>query len=136
MPSRNELPLSYHDRRFRARQNSATGEVDATTLFHYRQRGDVVWATYCGGGVTWGTLVATVDAGGGLDMRYQHVSADGSLKTGVCHTRPELLPDGRLRLQETWRWTSGGEGAGTSVLEEISAEDEDLDDPGSGEGHP
>ncbi len=124
MPASKDLPFSYDGRSFRARQSSATGEVDASTLFHYRQRGEVVWATYYGGAVTWGTLVATVEAGGHLDMRYQHVSSDGSLKTGLCRTRPELLPDGRLRLHETWSWTSGGEGTGTSILEEVIEEDD------------
>lgn len=118
-------PFSYDGRRFRARQSSEAGEVDAETLFHYRQRDEVVWGTYAGGTVLWGTLVATVDAAGSLDMRYQHVSADGSLKTGVCRTRPELLPDGRLRLHETWRWTSGGAGEGTSILEELAAGSEE-----------
>jgi len=38
--------------------------------------------------------------------------------TGVCRTTPEQLPDGRLRLHETWHWTSGDGSAGSSVLEE------------------
>lgn len=111
--------MNYEGKVFRAVANSSTGEVDAETRFHYRQQGSVVWATYQGGGVCWGTLIATVDARGHLDMRYQHVSADGSLKTGVCRSTPERLPDGRLRLHESWRWTSGGEGSGTSTIEEV-----------------
>ena len=111
--------VDYDGRRFRAVANSANGEVGEATVFEYRQRGDVVWATYHGGGIEFGTLVATVDEEGALDMRYSHVSADGDLRTGVCRSTPERLADGRLRLHERWRWTSGDESEGTSILEEI-----------------
>ena len=113
------MPPSYDGRRFRSVSNTANGEVDAATHFHYRQQGEVVWATYEGGGVRFGTLVATADDAGALDMRYAHVSATGALMTGVCHSLPEVLADGRLRLHETWRWTSGDGSTGTSVIEEI-----------------
>ena len=36
-----------------------------------------------------------------------------------CRSVPEVLADGRLRLHETWSWTEGGEGAGTSTVEEM-----------------
>ena len=111
--------ISYDGRRFRSVRNSAGGEVDGDTLFHYRQRDDVVWATYEGGGIRYGTLIASVDDAGSLDMRYAHVNAAGDLMTGVCASTPELLPDGRLRLQERWRWTSGDCSAGESVVEEV-----------------
>ena len=68
-----------------------------------------------------GTLVATVDAAGGLDMRYAHVNAAGVLMTGTCRSTPDVLADGRLRLHERWRWTSGDRTAGTSVVEEVEA---------------
>ncbi len=88
-------------------------------VFSYRQQGDVVWATYEGGSVRFGTLVATIDSVGKLDMRYNHVSVDGHLQTGVCESRPEFLADGRVRLDEAWQWTSGDCSSGLSVLEEI-----------------
>ena len=113
------LPIDYDGRRFASVSNSANGEVDARTVFHYRQRGDVVWATYEGGGVRFGTLVATVDAGGGLDMRYCHVNGRGELMTGRCRSTPESLPDGRLRLHERWQWTSGDGSRGESIVEEV-----------------
>ena len=71
--------IDYNDRRFRVADNSAGGEVGGGTLFHYRQSDDVVWATYEGGGIRFGTLVATVDPEGCLDMRYAHVNAAGTL---------------------------------------------------------
>ena len=111
--------INYHDRRFAPVSNSANGEVDSATIFHYRQRGRVVWATYEGGAVLWGTLVAKIAEDGTLEMRYQHLNRDGELMTGRCRSTPEVLPDGRLRLHESWQWTSGGCSAGESTLEEV-----------------
>jgi hypothetical protein len=110
---------SYEGRRFRSVENSSTGEVGPETVFAYRQDGDVVSATYEGGGVRSGVLIATADGGGNLDARYAHVNASGGLMTGECRTTPEVLPDGRLRLHEEWRWTSGDGSSGRSVVEEI-----------------
>ena len=114
-----ETSLDYDGRRFRSVENSETGEVGPETVFSYRQSGDVVSAAYEGGDVRFGTLVATVDSEGNLDARYGHVNASGRLMTGECRTTPEALPDGRLRLHEEWRWTSGDRSSGTSVAEEI-----------------
>ncbi len=109
----------YDNRTFRTIENTPNGEVSGETLFFYRQSGDLVWATYQGGRVRFGTLVAKVLAGGSLDLRYQHVSVTGELKTGECRSTPEVLADGRLRLHESWRWTSGDLSSGTSIVEEI-----------------
>lgn len=111
--------VDYNERRFVSKNNSENGEVGADTVFHYRQRGDVVWATYEGGRVVFGTLVAKVEPDGSLDMRYQHVNRDGELMTGRCRSTPEVLPDGRLRLHESWQWTCGDRSEGQSVVEEI-----------------
>lgn len=115
---KNTKMVDYDGRQFRSVENSTGGDVGAATTFHYRQVGDVVWATYSGGAVRFGTLLAKVDAAGHLEMRYQHVSADGEFKTGQCQSRPELLSDGRLRLHEQWRWTGGAQGEGVSIVEE------------------
>ncbi|HVF28426.1 MAG TPA: hypothetical protein VM943_09315 [Pyrinomonadaceae bacterium] len=111
--------INYHNRFFASQSNSENGEVGDGTVFHYRQKGDVVWATYEGGQILFGTLVAKVDEGGALDMRYHHVNCAGELMTGRCRSTPELLPDNCLRLHESRQWTSGDNSAGTSVIEEI-----------------
>lgn len=79
----------------------------------------MVWATYKGGQIELGTLVAKVLQDDSLDMRYRHVNSNGEIMTGECESKPELLPDGRLRLHETWRWTSGDRSKGSSVVEEF-----------------
>ncbi len=115
--------FDYDGRIFRSISNSDGGDVSGETNFHYHQRGDLVWAIYNGGYVLFGTLLARVDAFGNLDMRYQHISVDGTFKSGLCQSRPERLPDGRLRLHERWQWSDGAEGEGTSIIEEIPKDD-------------
>ncbi len=112
------MHIDYDQRTFRSVDNSPGGDVDARTFFKYRQKGNVVWATYEGPAIAFGTLTALVLPEGKLDMRYQHVSTDGHIKTGRCLSTPEILPDGRIRLHERWRWTEGGEGEGESRIEE------------------
>jgi hypothetical protein len=100
--------------------NSAYGgEVGDETIFRYRQNGDLAWADYSGGDICFGTLIAKVLPDGSLDVRYQHLNAAGELMTGVCSSTPEILPDGRIRLHEKWRWTTGDLSNGESIIEQI-----------------
>jgi hypothetical protein len=112
--------INYDARIFRSVANSDGGDVGNETVFHYHQRDDIVWATYDGGSVTLGTLLAKVDSSGALDMRYHHVAADGTFKSGRCRSRPEILADGRIRLHEQWQWTDGASGEGASIIEEVA----------------
>ena len=111
--------ISYDGRKFRSIQNSATGEVGRETVFHYHQSGNIVTAEYSGGDIVSGHLIALCDGNGGLDMRYHHINKRGELMTGVCRSTPEILADGRIRLDERWQWTSGDMSSGESILEEI-----------------
>jgi hypothetical protein len=112
--------FNYDNRRFAGVSNSETGEVSAATIFYYHQQDDIVWATYAGGSIRFGTLVAVMDDNGCLEMRYQHVNQAGELCTGGCFSTPEILPDGRYRLHESWQWTSGDLSRGQSIVEELN----------------
>ena len=111
--------INYDNRFFASVQNSASGEVSSETVFHYHQRGDLVWAEYKGGEIVFGSLIAKADDAGNLEMRYQHLNKQGELMTGKCFSTPEVLPDGRIRLHEKWQWTCGDFSSGESVVEEI-----------------
>src|SRR5688572_29379415 len=71
--------INYDNRRFVSLNNTDNGDVGSSTVFHYRHEGDVVWATYRGGSVVFGSLIARVDDSGRLDMRYQHLNSGGEL---------------------------------------------------------
>jgi hypothetical protein len=114
--------LDYNNRFFAGVANSGYGDFTVQTAFHYRQEGAVVWGTYKGGGVLFGTLIATIDESGCLETRWQYVSKTRELKAGTCLCVPEILPDGRLRLHQVWYMTMGGQAEGTSMIEELQAQ--------------
>jgi hypothetical protein len=111
--------MNYDGKIFRPVANTENGEVSGATVFHYHQKGNIVTAEYAGGNIVNGHLIALVDENGGLDMRYHQVNDKGALQTGICHSVPEHLPDGRIRLHESWQWTSGDCSKGNSVVEEV-----------------
>lgn len=109
---------SLDGRVFRAVGDVAGGDVGPQTQFEYVEGDDgVIHARYAGGPVRLGFLVGT-RAGDSLRFRYAQLLEDGRTATGHCESRIEELPDGRLRLHETWAWDSQP-GSGTSVVEEI-----------------
>jgi hypothetical protein len=110
--------INYHNKTFRSASNSENGEVSRETIFQYKQEGTIVTATYSGGAITQGHLIALVNSLGQLDMRYHHVNTKGELMTGICFSTPELLPGGKIRLHEKWQWTTGDCSIGTSIIEE------------------
>ncbi len=111
--------INYDNRKFASVQSSETGEVSGETVFHYRQKDDLVWAEYSGGAIVFGNLIAKCDDGGNLEIRYQHLNDKGELMTGICKSAPEILDDGRIRLLEKWQWTCGDFSKGESIIEEI-----------------
>lgn len=111
--------LNYHNRVFRPVSNTDNGETTADTRFHYQQEGAILTCTYAGGPIVKGQLLGLVDAEGRIDMRYHQLNAKGELMTGHCQSTPEVLPNGKIRLHESWQWTSGDQSAGQSVLEEV-----------------
>ena len=104
---------------FRSVSNTPNGDVDAQTVFYYRQTADIVTADYSGGSIVAGHLIARVLAGGQLDMRYHHLNDKGDFMLGKCLSTPERLADGRLRFREQWQWLSGDMSSGSSEIEEV-----------------
>ena len=102
------------------------GQVSGETTFHYVESDDMVSATYAGGRIRRGFLVG-VRHGDVVDFRYAQLHEDGTTACGHCLSHIDELPDGRLRLSETWSWESR-EGSGNSVVEEVRGWGEDADD--------
>ncbi len=111
--------LNYDNRVFKSVQNSETGEVSSETTFYYHQKESLIWAEYSGGEIVFGNLIAKVLDDDSLEMRYQHLNAKGELMTGKCLSKPEITPNGKIRLFEQWQWTSGDFSSGESIVEEI-----------------
>lgn len=113
--------IDLNDKVFRAVHNSESGEVGGETRFYYQQRGQLVTATYSGGAIRLGQLIAIMLDDGSLDMRYHHLNQDNVMMCGECISMPEVLPDGRIQLRENWRWHSGDALSGESLLIELTS---------------
>lgn len=111
--------INYNGKRFSPVSNTDNGEVDAETVFEYKQQGNVLSCQYSGNSILQGHLIGLVADDGQIDMRYHQVNTQGILMTGTCQSTPEILTDGRIRLHESWQWTSGDGSKGSSVLEEV-----------------
>tara|TARA_R110000850_G_scaffold246847_1_gene371787 strand:+ start:508 stop:846 length:339 start_codon:yes stop_codon:yes gene_type:complete len=111
--------INYNNRKFRPVSNSDNGEVSPEMIFHYKQSGNILTCTYQGESIVAGHLIGIVADQGRIEMRYHQVNKAGALMTGICHSTPELMTNGKIRLHESWQWTSGDLSKGTSVLEEV-----------------
>lgn len=110
--------INYDGKIFSPVINSETGEVSSATLFYYHQDEDVFWAEYSGGEIIRGFMVGIAYPDGRLEFNYQHLNKDKNLRLGKCFSKPEILPDGRIRLHEVWQWLDGERQEGVSVVEE------------------
>ena len=113
------MPVNLNNKKFCSVANTENGDVDDQTVFQYSQQGDIVWASYSGGSVLYGNLLAHWIKDDLLEMRYQHLSTGHEFKTGQCLSRPEILANGKIRMHESWQWTSGDQTKGTSIIEEV-----------------
>lgn len=116
-PFSGTIPLNLNGRIFKGLENSDNGEVDSTTLFRYHQKKDIVWATYAGGDIKFGTLSGKIN-GSNLEFYYQHQNTKGEFMTGKCKSEAKIINQ-KIQLFETWEWTSGDLSKGTSILVEI-----------------
>ena len=112
------LMVNYHNRIFKTVKNSPNGESNSETEFHYKQIGNVVYAEYFGGSIKYGHLLGIVREYGTIEMKYHQVNRSGELMTGTCESIPEILENGKIRIHETWQWTSGDLSKGESIVEE------------------
>ncbi|MGH1339018.1 MAG: n-acetylglutamate synthase [Aureispira sp.] len=112
------MNINYHNKKFRPVSNTPNSETSNQTIFHYQQEGNILTAEYAGGAIVKGHLIGLVDKDGNIDMRYHQVNAQGELMTGHCWSKPEVLANGKIRLHESWQWTSGDASKGESIIEE------------------
>ena len=111
--------MNYNNKKFKALSNTDNGETSSETIFHYKQENNILSSVYSGGEIKQGHLLGVVADNGEIEMHYHHLNTKSEFKTGVCHSKPEIMPNGKVRLHERWQWTSGDKSIGNSILEEI-----------------
>src|SRR5688500_17441823 len=97
---KNMKAFNYDKNEFRVVENSASGEVSAGMRFFYRQSGNIVSCSYHSDEILSGHLIGTVNDDGSIDLSYHQVNCKSELRTGICHSTPEILPSGKIRLRE------------------------------------
>jgi len=110
--------IDYNNKIFRPVSNTENGETSNETVFLYKQMGNILTSEYSGGKIVKGHLIGLVDENGEIEMKYHQVNDKGELMTGVCISKPEIMTNGKIRLHESWEWTSGDNSKGQSIIEE------------------
>jgi hypothetical protein len=110
-------PPSLDGRVLHVVDSEAASAVDARTKLRCKQRGPIVTATYRGGRVRAGYLIGKWHDDE-LRCDYVQVSTDDVVDKGHSVCRVTRLPDGRLRVKESFTWDSK-DGAGVNVFEEM-----------------
>ena len=111
--------INYNNRKFKPVSNADNGETSEETIFEYKQKDNILTSKYNGGEIKEGHLIGLVYEDGEIEMRYHQINLRGELMTGICFSKPEIMGNGKIRLYETWEWTSGDKSKGNSILEEI-----------------
>ncbi len=110
--------INYHDKIFKPISTTENGETSNETVFKYQQVGNILTSEYSGGKIKYGHLVGLVDNEGNIEMHYHQVNTEEKLMTGICYSTPQFLENGKIRLHESWEWTSGDKSKGHSIIEE------------------
>lgn len=116
--SHNNSGFNLNNRLFTSVSNTVNGEVSKDTLFHYYQNGSTLWASYSGGEIEKGYLVGKFIKEDQIYFTYQHINIDSNIRIGECSSTLKKLPDGRLILNESWKWLNGDKSSGSSTIEE------------------
>jgi len=105
--------INYNHKSFRPIQNTDNGETSSETIFYYKQEGNIISSEYKGGKIIHGHLIGLVNEEGCIEMCYHQININKEIMTGKCFSKPEILINGKIRLHETWQWTSGDFSSGT-----------------------
>ena len=110
--------MNYNDKKYRPISNTENRETSNESLFFFFLVGNILTSEYSGGKIKYGHLIGLVDHLGNIEMSYHQLNDKDELMTGICKSIPEILENGKIRLHESWKWTSGDKSEGNSVIEE------------------
>jgi len=114
------MEINFDNKIFYLSDTSENGEVNNKTLFHYKQKNNIVTADYFGGLIIEGHILAVIQDDGKLRMRYHHININEEFKIGECLSTPIILEDGRILLKEQWKWLCDDYSEGYSEIIEIN----------------
>jgi hypothetical protein len=98
---------------FRATANSAHGTLNTATQMTFAEADGTLTAVYGGGTIRHGTVVASHQDDGTVDMLYHCITTAGELKAGQAHAT-FVEADGATRMHLDWQWLTGDRERGQS----------------------
>ena len=114
MTTNRNAELHLEGRRFLAQANSANGTIDTETEMHFTQDADVILATYSGGSIVDGRVLARWVSQTHIDMCYHCLTASDALQAGKAKGHFDRTSDGRLAMRLDWQWLTGDRTSGES----------------------
>lgn len=111
--------FNLHHKLFRPVTNSEAGEVDNSTLFRYEEEGSVVTATYSGGSIRSGHIIARYKAFDELVMYYHCLTSTDALKAGKAIAKLSFTDNGRIQMHLHWQWLDENQASGVSHYIEV-----------------
>lgn len=106
--------VNFNNKIFYLKNNSSNGTSNNDTTFHYQQNENIVTATFSGGSVLQGNIIA-LHKGNYLEMIYQMVTTTDELKSGKAIAKISIDENGKIQLNLNWVWLTESENKGTST---------------------
>ncbi len=113
-----QTSYNFNNKTFKLLANSSKGKATDETVFHYQQQDDRVTATYSGGSIVIGTIIARL-SGDRLHMLYQCLTTDQELMAGKATAEIRLNEQAKIHLKLHWQWLEDKERNGISEYVEI-----------------
>ncbi len=110
--------INYNNKKFRLISNSQQGELSPDFVFHYFQEGNILRCNYSGGKIIAGQLLGVIRSDGSIKISYHQLNVDNQLRSGNCYSTPTVMTNGKIKLEEKWKWSDEKEW-GYSTLEEL-----------------
>jgi hypothetical protein len=110
--------FNFNNKKFALLENSENGAVDNTTIFEYKQEGNLVTADYYGGAITYGKIIAHLNKDE-LNMLYQCITEDNQLKAGRAIAKISKNKLGKIKLSLNWEWLGENSDKGKSEYIEL-----------------
>lgn len=112
--------FNLNQKRFRPVANSKEGEVNETTIFDYTEYNGIIRATYQGGTIQSGHILAQWQSDNRISMLYHCLTTANQLKAGKAIAILSKGSDGLMEMDLVWEWLEEGAGKGLSKYKEIS----------------
>lgn len=114
--------MNLSNRHFELVENTG-GHASARTIMRFGEQVQPFLGTYTGPNTVHGQVIVYTKPSGMTEMLYQSLTTDGELVAGRAEVSLIEHADQPLRMKLRWQWLTGSLSSGTSLWQEIPAED-------------